>query len=367
MKALRILIAALFLCFSFPPLPAWSARLKDIAEIEGVRGNQLIGYGVVVGLNGTGDKKGTAFTSQSVSNLLERLGVRVSPQDLKLANVAAVVVTANLPAFARPGLKLDITLSSIGDASTLQGGVLLMTPLKAADGKTYAVAQGPVSVGGFTVASGGDQAQRNHPTVGVITKGALVEKDVPYDMFTRGQVKILLRDPDFMTATRVQSAVNMFLGKIEAKALDSGSVVLPLTPDKAKDPVELIAQLEQLDVQPDAPAKVVVNERTGTIIMGENVRISTVALAHGNLNITIRQENQVSQPNAFGGGNTAVVSNTDVQVGEEAGQLSIVGGTVKLGELVTALNQLGATPRDLIAIFEAMQKAGALHAELVIM
>jgi flagellar P-ring protein FlgI len=349
------------------PLPVQAARLKDIAYIEGVRPNQLVGYGVVVGLNGTGDRKGTAFTSQSIANLMERLGVRVNPLDLKLANVAAVVVTADLPPFSRPGVKLDVTLSSVGDATTLQGGVLVMTPLKGADGKTYAVAQGAVSVGGFTVSGGGDQAQRNHTTVGVISRGALVEKDVPFDLFAKGQVKILLREPDFMTATRVQSAVNMFLGSTSAKAHDSGSVVLPLDESKAQDPVELVAQLEQLNVEPDVAAKVVVNERTGTIIMGENVRISTVALAHGNLNITIRQENQVSQPGALAGGNTAVVQNTDIQVGEEAGQLSIVGGSVKLGELVGALNQLGATPRDLIAIFEALQKAGALHAELTIM
>lgn len=367
--AARVHAAFVFLlavCLPFP-LHAHAARLKDIADIEGVRSNQLIGYGVVVGLNGTGDRKGTAFTSQSVSNLLERLGVRVSTADLKLANVAAVVVTANLPPFAKPGLKLDVTLSSIGDASSLQGGVLLMTPLKGADGKTYAVSQGALSVGGFTVSGGGDQTQKNHPTVGVISKGANVEKDIPFDLFAKGQIKIVLRDPDFMTATRVQSAVNLFLGVEGAKAIDSGNVVLPLDPSKAKDPVELIAQLEQLSVEPDLAARVVVNERTGTIIMGENVRISTVALAHGNLNITIRQENQVSQPNALAGGSTAVVPNVDIQVGEESGQLQIVGGTVRLGELVQALNQLGATPRDLIAIFEALQKAGALHAELLIM
>lgn len=346
---------------------AQGARLKDIADIEGVRGNQIVGYGVVVGLNGTGDRKGTAFTSQSVSNLLERLGVRVNPLDLKLANVAAVVVTANLPPFAKPGLKLDVNLASIGDATTLQGGVLVMTPLKGADGKTYAVAQGAVSVGGFTVTGGGDQAQRNHPTVAVISRGATVERDIPFDLFAKGQVKILLREPDFMTATRVQSAVNMFLGTTGARALDSGSIVLPLDHSQAQDPIELIAQLEQVKVDPDIPARVVVNERTGTIIMGENVRISTVALAHGNLNITIRQENQVSQPGPLAGGNTAVVSNTDIQVGEEAGQLTVVDGSVKLGELVGALNNLGATPRDLIAIFEALQRAGALHAELNIM
>lgn len=348
--------------------PAYAARLKDVADIQGVRGNQLVGYGIVVGLNGTGDKKGTTFTNQSMTNLLERLGVRVDSKDLKLANVAAVLATATLPAFAKLGAKVDVTLSSIGDSTTLQGGVLLMTPLRGADGKVYAVAQGPVSVGGFVVEGGGDTAQKNHPTVGLIAKGANVEREVPFDLFSSGQIKIVLREPDFVTATRIQEAVNTFLGAGRSKAVDNASVVIALSPVEANVPVELVARLEELKVDPDSPARVVVNERTGTIIMGEHVRVSTVALAHGNLNITIRTERQVSQPNALAGGNTAVVNNTDVQVGEEGGQLRMVhGGDVSLGEVVRALNQLGATPRDLIAIFQAMQKAGALQAELVIM
>lgn len=345
-----------------------AARLKDLADIEGVRGNQLVGYGVVVGLNGTGDKRGALFTPQSMSNLLERLGVRVRPEDLKLANVAAVMVTTELPPFVRPGSKLDVTLSSIGDASTLQGGILVMTPLKGADGRVYAVAQGPVSVGGFVVeGGGGDSAQKNHPTVGRLSKGATVERSIPFDLFAEGQVRIVLREPDFITVTRVQSAVERFMGHGRAKAIDSASVVLPLDPKLGKSPVQLIAALEELEVDPDVPARVVVNERTGTIIMGEHVRVSTVALAHGNLNITIRSENQVSQPNALGEGNTAVVQNRDVSVSEEGGQLNIVNETVSLGDVVKALNSLGATPRDLIAIFQALQKAGALQAELVVM
>jgi len=348
--------------------PAHAARLKDIADIEGVRGNQLIGYGIVVGLNGTGDKRGALFTPQSMSNVLERLGVRVTPEDLKLSNVAAVIATAELPPFSRPGGKIDITLSSIGDASTLQGGILLMTPLKGADGKVYAVAQGPISVGGFSVATGGgDSAQKNHPTVARMAKGGTIEKAIPFDLFAEGQVRIVLREPDFVTVTRVQSVVERFVGHNGAKAIDSASVILPLDEKLGRSPVQLIASLEELDVEPDSPARVVVNERTGTIIMGEHVRVSTVALAHGNLNITIRGEQQVSQPNALAGGQTAVVQNSDVSVNEEGGKLSIVGATVSLGEVVKALNGLGATPRDLIAIFQAMQKAGALQAELVVM
>ena len=347
--------------------PANAARLKDLADIEGVRGNQLVGYGIVVGLNGTGDKRGALFTPQSMSNLLERLGVRVSPQDLKLANVAAVMATADLPAFSRPGSRLDVTLSSIGDASTLQGGILVMTPLKGADGKVYEVAQGPISVGGFVIEGGGDSAQKNHPTVARLSKGALVERAIPFDLFAEGQVRIVLREPDFITITRVQSAVERFMGHGRAKAIDSASVVLPLDPKLGKSPVQLIAALEELEVDPDVPARVVVNERTGTIIMGEHVRVSTVALAHGNLNITIRNETQVSQPNALAEGQTAVVENRDVNVSEDAGQLSVVNETVNLGDVVKGLNALGATPRDLIAIFQALQRAGALQAELVIM
>lgn len=347
---------------------AMAARLKDIADIEGVRGNQLVGYGIVVGLNGTGDKRGALFTPQSMSNLLERLGVRVRPEDLKLSNVAAVMATAELPAFSRPGSKIDITLSSIGDASTLQGGILVMTPLKAADGKVYALAQGPISVGGFSVASGtGDSAQKNHPTVARIAKGGVVEKAIPYDLFAEGQVRVVLREPDFITATRVQSVIEHFVGFGKAKAIDGASIVIPLNEQTGKAPVQLIAALEELEVTPDVPARVVVNERTGTIIMGEHVRVSTVALAHGNLNITIKSETQVSQPNALSKGETAAVENQEVSVNEEGGQLNIVKDTVSLGEVVKALNGLGATPRDLIAIFQALQRAGALQSELVIM
>lgn len=347
--------------------PAQAARLKDIADIEGVRGNDLIGYGLVIGLEGTGDKRGALFTPQSMSNFLERLGIRVDPDDLTLKNVAAVIVTATLPPFARPGSRIDVTLSSIGDAETLQGGVLLMTPLKGADGQVYAVAQGPVSLGGFAVAAGGDTAQKNHRTVGKIPRGASIERSIPFDLFANGQVRIVLREPDFVTVTRVQGAINRFLGGERAKAIDSASVLLPLDQDLGRTPIHLLARLEELEVEPDIPARVVVNERTGTIIIGENVKVATVALAHGSLNITIRSETQVSQPNALAEGATAVVENTDIEVGEEGGRLSIVKKSVNLKDVVDGLNSLGATPRDLIAIFQALKQAGALQAELEIM
>ena len=364
----KIVLFAIFLLqLAFPSL-SLGARLKDIADIEGVRGNDLIGYGLVIGLKGTGDKSGAAFTNQSVANMLEKLGIRVDSQALKVANVAAVVVTAKLQPFSRPGSKLDIMLSSIGDAQTLQGGVLTMTPLKGADGKVYAVAQGPVSIGGFSVeGSQGDTAQKNHPTVGHISNGATVEKTIPFDLFASGQIRVVLREPDFGTVTKVQSEINKVLGEDRAKAMDSASVVVPLNQEFGREPVQLIAQLEQVAVEPDAPARIVVNERTGTIIMGENVQISTVAVAHGNLNITIKNEEQVSQPNALAGGETQVVQNEELQVGEESGKLSLLKKSVNIGDVVNALNALGATPRDLIAIFQALKKAGALQADLVVM
>lgn len=346
---------------------AGAARLKDIADIEGVRSNQLIGYGLVVGLEGTGDKRGASFTPQSMSNLLERLGIRVDPDDLSLSNVAAVVATATLPPFARPGAQLDVTLSSIGDAKTLQGGVLLMTPLKGADGQVYAVAQGAVSLGGFVVSEGGDTAQKNHATVARVPRGASVERAIPFDLFSDGQIRIVLKNPDFTTVTRVQAAVNRFLGGRAAKAVDSASVILPLDSELGSAPIHLLASLEELDVEPDTSARVVVNERTGTIIIGEHVRVSTIALAHGNINIAIRTETSVSQPNAFGEGNTEVVDNVDIQVTEEGGKISLMKKSVELSDVVDALNSLGATPRDLIAIFQALKESGALQADLVIM
>ncbi len=361
-----IFFALMLLTFLFP-VPAQAARLKDIASVEGIRGNDLIGYGLVVGLNGTGDKRGSTFTPQSMSNLLERLGIRVDAREMSLANVAGVVVTATLPPFARPGSQLDVTLSSIGDAKTLQGGILLMTPLKGADGQVYAVAQGAVSVGGFTVSEGGDETQKNHPTVGRVPLGASVERAIPFDLFSSGQIRIVLREPDFITVTRVQRSINQFLGTEQAKAMDSASVLIPLDSQLASAPIHLIAKLEELYVEPDAPAKVVVNERTGTIIIGENVRVATVALAHGNLNISIRTETDVSQPNAMAAGRTEKVRNTDIEVAEEAGKVTVMNKGVNLGDVVKALNSLGATPRDLIAIFQALKKAGALQAELEVM
>lgn len=360
-----VLIIALLLTLGIAEL-GQCARLKDIADVEGVRGNQLLGYGIVVGLNGTGDGK-IDFTLKSMSNMLEKMGIRTDPILIKVKNVASVMVTSELPPFARPGSKVNITVSSMGDAKSLQGGILLITPLKGGDGNTYAVAQGPIDLGGFAVSGGGDSAQKNHPTVGTIPQGALVERAIPFDLFQSNKIRIVLRSPDFTTMTRVVAALNRRIGKPAAVAIDSAAVEVPIDPEARGNPVGLIAALEQVEIEQDLGARIIVNERTGTIIMGEKVTINKVALAHGNLNISIRTENQVVQPNALAGGQTAQVSNVDINVGEEVESLRIVGGEVTLGDLVKALNAIGATPRDLIAIFTALKAAGALNAELVVM
>ncbi len=360
-----VLIIAMLLTLGIAEL-GQCARLKDIADVEGVRGNQLLGYGIVVGLNGTGDGK-VDFTLKSMSNMLEKMGIRTDPILIKVKNVASVMVTSELPPFARPGSKVNITISSMGDAKSLQGGILLITPLKGADGNTYAVAQGPIDLGGFAVSEGGDSAQKNHPTVGTIPQGASVERAIPFDLFQSNKIRIVLRSPDFTTMTRVVAALNRRIGKPAAVAIDSAAVEVPIDVEARGNPVGLIAALEQVEIEQDLGARIIVNERTGTIIMGEKVTINKVALAHGNLNISIRTENEIVQPNALAGGQTAEVSNVDINVGEEVQSLRIVGGEVTLGDLVKALNAIGATPRDLIAIFTALKAAGALNAELVVM
>ncbi|MDC0357665.1 flagellar basal body P-ring protein FlgI [Oligoflexia bacterium] len=366
-KFIILLLAALLLVLLQPGL-CFAARLKDIADVEGVRGNQLFGFGIIVGLNGTGDGNSAEFTSKSLSNMLDKMGIRVNAEDIKVKNIASVMVTATMPPFVRPGTKIDVTLSSLGDAKSLQGGTLIFTPLKGADGNTYAVAQGAVSVGGFSIDAGGDSAVKNHPTVGQISEGGTIERAIPFDLFQSKRVRIVLRKPDFTTMTRVVTEINGDLGRPLAVAVDAASVEIPLIADYARDPISFVARLEQIDVVQDIGARVVVNEKTGTIIMGESVTISRVALAHGNLSIAIRSETQVSQPEALSqSGQTQIVTNADVQVGEDVNGLSIVGGPVTLGEIVQALNALGATPRDLISIFTALKRAGALQAQLIVM
>ena len=380
---LIILIVTLF--FSSTGMPA---RIKDIASFKGIRTNQLFGYGLVIGLDGSGDKGGTSFTIQGLVNMLKQMGVHVSVKDVKVRNVAAAVVSGTLPPFARIGQKIDVTVSSIGDSKSLLGGTLLLTPLGGVDGKIYALAQGPLSIGGFSVGgAGGGGVTKNHPTVGRISGGATVEREIPLSLNNRRELTIILNNPDFITATRVANAINSRFGQDFAKPIDSGSLRIRI-PDHFQDRVvNLLAKLEDLEVIPDSVAKVIVSEKTGTVVIGENVSILTVAVAHGNLSIQIKETRKVSQalpfapsPPAGGstptemeggvvvvpGGATVVTPESEVTVKEESDKLLLVpeGGTI--GELVRALNAIGVTPRDLITILQAMKVAGALQAELEI-
>jgi flagellar P-ring protein FlgI len=350
------------------PLEISAARLKDIAALKGVRTNQLIGYGLVVGLNGTGDGTGTKFTIQSLVNMLERLGIHALPEKVKVENVAAVMVTADLPAFARIGNRTDVLVSSIGDAESLQGGTLLMTSLKGVDDQTYAVAQGPILVGGF--ASSGDAGggvQKNHPTVARIPGGATIEREIPFEFNRLEELVISLHQPDFTTALRVAKAINARLGEEAAQASDSGTVRIRVDGGENRDLVGLVASLEQLEVDPDRKAKVILAERTGTVIIGESVRVSPVAIAHGNLSVEIKERKDVSQPAPFAErGRTVVTKDSDVNVTEEQRRLLLVESGASLGDLVSALNAIGVSPRDLITVFQAIKAAGALQADLEI-
>ncbi len=350
--------------------PAEGVRIKDLVNIEGVRENQLIGYGLVTGLNGTGDDDATIFTNQSVASMLQRLGITISPSeigDIDAENVAAVMVTAVLPPFARAGNKLDVKVSSIGNADSLRGGTLLMTPLKGPDGRVYAVAQGEVSVGGFSFGgAAGGGVQKNHPTVGMIAGGALIEREVPTEALKRNRFRIDLRSPDFSTAYRIVQAINQAFGPKTADAIDGGTLDLVTPAEFQGNPVAFLSRVEGIEVTPDSYARVVMNERTGTVVMGEHVRISTVAVSHGNLSIQIKERIGVSQPRAFAKGRTVTVPDTEVKVQEEKRRLMVVPQGVSIGEVVRGLNAIGVSPSDLIAIFQAIKAAGALQAELVI-
>jgi len=345
---------------------AHAIRIKDIANIEGVRQNQVVGYGLVVGLDGTGDDKDMEFTIQSLANMLERMGVTVKPKDIEVENVAAVIATAALPPFAKVGSRIDVLVSSIGDAESLQGGTLLLTPLMAADGKVYAVAQGPVSIGGFAAGGGASRIQKNFPTVGRIAEGALIEKEIPNDFNKKRTLSLTLNYPDFTTVSRMAEAINAALGERLAKTLDGGTIEVNVPEKYSGNIVELVTLIEGLDVNPDTVSKVVINERTGTVVMGENVRISTIAISHGNLSIEIKETPNVSQPLPFSAGETVVVPETEISIKEERSPLFLVEPGVSIGEVVRALNALGVSPRDLIAIFQAIKAAGALQAKLEI-
>jgi len=342
---------------------AGAVRLKDVASFSGVRSNQLVGYGLVVGLSGTGDKSGMNFTSQSIHNMLERMGVRVDKDDLKVKNVAAVMVTADMPASAKPGSKLDVSVSSIGDAKSLLGGVLVQTPLKGVDGKIYGMAQGPLVVGGY--ASGGDaaSASKNVPTVASIPDGAIVERKVPFEFNKQKSVTVNLNVRDFSTTSQVVGKINASFGEQTAKATDISTIKIDIPKEFKGNLIPFMAALENMQVSPENKARVVVDEKTGTVVIGQSVSISPVAIAHGNLNITVQEQPQVSQPAPFSEGETVVVPRTEMQVTEEERQLMMVEGAT-INELVEGLNRIGATPRDLISILKALKASGALHAEL---
>lgn len=348
-------------------------RIKDITRVKGVRDNQLLGYGLVVGLNGTGDSKSSQFTVQSVANMLRNFGITVNPSQLGVKNVAAVMVTATLPPFIHEGSKIDVTLSSIGDADNLQGGTLLMTPLQGPGGnEVYAVAQGGVSIGGFNEGGGGNQVRQNHTTVGRVPNGALIEKEVPMSFTNNGHVTLVLENPNFATSQRISDVINGTFGYnpqggYYAEAIDAGQVEVAVPRYYENKIVNFISRIEQLEVRPDTEAKIVINERTGTIVMGHNVRLSKVSVAHGNLTVTIATQEDVVQPNPLSNGETAVEEDVDINVEEEDNKLMVLPKGSSISDVVKALNAVGASPRDIIAILQAIKQAGALHAELEIM
>jgi flagellar P-ring protein precursor FlgI len=341
-----------------------AARLKDLVSIEGVRDNQLIGYGLVVGLAGTGDKRQTVFPAQSLANMLERMGVSVPATAMQVKNTAAAMVTATLPPFAQPGIRIDITVAAIGDCSNLQGGILLLTSLRGANGQVYAIAQGPVITGGFGAGRGGASQTLNHPTVARAPSGATVEIAAP-SVAPTSVVRLQVRQADFTTSSRIVEAVNKKIGGGKpARADNPGLITVPIPPEYASRTIEFIAELENLAVEADRPARVVINERTGTIILGKDVRVAPVAILHGNLSVEIQTNLVVSQPNALAAGTTEVVPQTTVVAKEEKTRNVVLKQGATVEELVRALGSIGSTPRDVIAILQSLKSAGALEAEV---
>jgi flagellar P-ring protein precursor FlgI len=368
-------------------LPLWAARIKDISAIGGVRGNPLVGYGLVVGLMGTGDDLKNGFTMSTIANILSRHGLSMRDKTLKAKNIASVMVTATLPPFAKAGSRIDITVSSIGDATSLSGGQLLITPLRAVDGEVYALAQGSLVLGGFSAGGANASMTKNQTNVGIVTNGALVEREVKYDFGQNRKFTINLFQPDFTTATKLASTLANAVKGVEARTVDSGTILVGLPPAFEGNMSEMIAMVENVDIPVDSVAIVVVNEKTGTVVMGENVRISTVAVAHGNLSIQIKETANVSQPQPFAprspdgakpvtdrkdgttvapGGQTVVTKETALAVQEEKKQLIVIPQGVTIQDVVMGLNAIGVTPRDLITIIQAIKAAGALQADLKI-
>ena len=344
------------------------SRIKDLANIEGVRQNQLIGYGLVVGLNGTGDTlNNIPFTKQSLQAMLERMGVNIRGATIRTGNVAAVMVTGNLPPFATQGTRMDVTVSALGDAKSLQGGTLLVTPLLGADGNVYAVGQGSLAIGGFAAEGEAAKITRGVPTVGRISNGAIIEREIDFALNRLPNVRLALRNADFTTAKRIAAAVNDYLGTKSAEPLDPSTVALNIPEEFKGNVVALLTEIEQLQVEPDLPAKIIIDERSGIIVMGRDVRVSTVAIAQGNLTITISESPQVSQPNPLSNGQTIVTPRSRVGVIEDGKKLALVRNGVSLQQLVDGLNALGIGPRDMIAILQAIKAAGAIQADIEVM
>jgi flagellar P-ring protein FlgI len=366
-----IIFAGFFLLLA--GINAEAARVKDLAQLHGVRNNQLLGYGLVSGLNGTGDDmKKSVFTLQAIYNMMTRQGITINPDninDIKVKNVAAVMVTASLPPFAKSGSTLDIQVSSMGDSKSLAGGTLLMTPLVGPDGNVYAVAQGPLTLGAFSFGGKAAEVQKNHPTVGRIAGGAIIERSIPVSLGGDGTLQYQIRDADFTTASNMAESINNSFGPGTAFPDSPGTIKVTIPETYKERLIDFIAAVEVLDVNADTTAKVVVNERTGTIVMGKDIRLSTVAVSHGNLSLIIRDDYNVSQPNPLGEGETVVTPQTNISVIEEDGQLVLLDMQegVSIGEIANALNAIGATPRDLIAIFQAIKASGSLYGELIIL
>ena len=359
----KILIAAILTLITTCAF-AQSVRVKDIASVEGVRNNQLLGYGIVIGLDGTGDTQQTKFTTQSVASMLNQYGISVSPDKIKLKNVAAVMVSAILPAFARSGSTIDVVVSSLGDSASLKGGTLIQSPLKAANGQVYAVAQGPITVGGFSSGGGGASVSKNHSTVGIVPGGAIIEKETSTNMVTNDILNITLNRNDFTTASRVSTAINDLMGYKVASPKDGNVICVNVPIEYRDDPVSFIARLESVEVKTDTTAKVIVNERTGTVVIGGLVRISPVAVSHGSLTVEINTQTDISQPMPLSDGKTVKTTKKTVEVNEQPASLVQIRGTASIEDLTRALNALHVTPRDLIAILQAIREAGALQAQL---
>lgn len=366
--AIILLLTSLFSLWAPSSVGAQAIRIKDLVEFDGVRGNDLLGYGLVVGLNGTGDGlRNAPFTEEIMSNILERLGVNVTGEQFRPRNVAAVIVTAALPPFARSGGRIDVSVSAIGDADSLFGGTLVMTPLTAADGQTYAVAQGTIIAGGVSATGDAAKVVEGVPTSGVVPAGARVEREIDFDFSKMTQVRLALRDPDFTSAARIEAAINRAIGRGVAQMLDAGTVLLDVTRTGRPSPAHALSAIENVIVTPAQRARVVVDQASGTIVMGSDVRISEVAVSQNNLTLRIEEAPIVVQPNPFSDGETVVVPRTGVALQEEAGPgLALVAGGTSLSDVIAGLNALGVSARDMIDILKSIKAAGALHAEFVV-